>query len=110
MTTATKKMCGEAELILGLMQLTKKRDRLCGGTWVWGKVGAHVSFEALVFPETSPEGYDLDGSRISKLSIRHRGEVTACYDRGWDRMAKLPFDRCLVDCLCAGLAESVFGH
>lgn len=110
MTTATKKMCGEAELILGLMQLTKKRDRLCGGTWVWGKVGPDVTFEALVFPETSPEGYDLDGSRISKLSIRRRGEITVCYDRGWDRVAKSHYDKKLVDLLCAGLAESVFGR
>lgn len=109
MTTATKNLCGEAELILGLMQFTRKRDRHCGGTWVWGKVGQHVTFEALVFPETSPEGYDLEGSRISKLSIRDRGQVTVCYDRGWDRMAKSAFDRSLVDCLCAGLAESVFG-
>jgi hypothetical protein len=109
MTTATKNHGSEAAII-GLMPLTKKRDRHCGGTWVWGKVGQDVTFEALVFPETSPEGYDLDGSRISKLCIRRRGEVTVSYDRGWDRMAKSHYDQKLVDLLCAGLAEAVFGR
>lgn len=31
-----------------------------------------------------PSQYGIDGGRISKLEIRHEGEVMCSYDRGWD--------------------------
>ena len=34
--------------------------------------------------DTPSTDYGIDGGRISKLTIKINGEITANYDRGWD--------------------------
>jgi hypothetical protein len=34
--------------------------------------------------DTPSAEYGIDGGRISKLTIKINGEITANYDRGWD--------------------------
>ena len=94
---------------------TLKITRVCprdvgGGAWVKGTIGGH-RFDALVFPEhTQQPDYELDDSRISKLSLQQIGEraLVACFDRGWDVQPTTAIAKQIVDLLAAGLAETVF--
>ncbi|HEV2971769.1 MAG TPA: hypothetical protein VGY55_17475 [Pirellulales bacterium] len=83
------------------------------GTWVCGTIAGH-RFDALVFPEhaENPE-WELDESRISKLWLARpwlHGHTTVFnWDRGADVLAADPVAAAIVDFLCAGLAEHVYG-
>jgi hypothetical protein len=83
-----------------------------GGTWVCGTIHGH-RFEALVFPEhaENPE-YEIGDSRISKLWIQRLADKKVVYnwDRGADIAAADKTAGAIVDFLCAGLAESTYGH
>lgn len=98
--------------LLESMQITKiePRSLSTGGAWVTGTMGDH-RFDALVFPEHAEcKSYELDGSRISKLSVQNRsGAMVACFDRGWDQRPMTPMAEMIVALLAAGLAETTFG-
>ena len=48
-------------------------------------------------------------SRISKFCLSDgRGDIVACFDRGWDMTPTTDVARQITDLLAAGLAESVF--
>ena len=98
--------------LLATLEITKTTRRAAGaGTWVSGTIGGHA-FEALVFPEhAESESYELGDSRISKLHLQTRpGRVeVACFDRGWYLQPTTDAARAIVDLLCAGLAETVYG-
>ena len=97
---------------LGTLRITKVQPRAsCGGSWATGTIAGH-RFEALVFPEHAEQpGYELGGSRISKLWLRDTasGATVANFDRGWDINPTTDAARRIVDLLAAGLAETVFG-
>ena len=49
------------------------------------KNGKHIACHYWVKHYDEPsETYGIDGGRISKLTIKVSGQVTANYDRGWD--------------------------
>ncbi|MDZ4689080.1 MAG: hypothetical protein SH850_28735 [Planctomycetaceae bacterium] len=95
------------------LEITKTtRRHSVGGSWVSGTLNAH-RFEALVFPEHAENpDYEIDDSRISKLWIQRIADrtVTFNWDRGADIQASDEMTKRIVDFLCAGLAESTYGH
>jgi hypothetical protein len=97
--------------MLDTLEITKREGRATGGNWVKGNIAGHA-FEALVFPEHATDAaFELDDSRISKLSVREQGthREVACFDRGWDRKPSTDAAKAIVDLLASGLAEHVFG-
>ncbi len=86
-----------------------KVERAHTGSWVIGTVDGY-KFQALVFAEHAvlPE-YELAGSKISKLWLPHDCRVAFNWDRGQDVPAQTPEAQALVDFVCAGLAEHVYG-
>jgi hypothetical protein len=89
------------------LKITRIRQRDAGGAWVRGTIGGH-RFDALVFPDhaTFPE-YELDDSRISKLTLQRGGCIVANFDRGWDLRPATPTAERIVGLLSAGLADHI---
>jgi len=113
MTTNPTNQTPDASEILETLRITKVQRRTSGGgSWVVGTIAGH-RFDALVFPEhaESPD-FELAGSRISKLWLKHLDTQTtaANFDRGWDIRPTTPIAATIVDLLAAGLAEHVFGN
>ncbi len=111
MTTNHTNQTPDASEILGTLRITKVQRRTsCGGSWVVGTIAGH-RFNALVFPEhaESPD-FELAGSRISKLWLKHLDTQTtaANFDRGWDIRPTTPMAATIVDLLAAGLAETIY--
>lgn len=97
--------------MLDTLEVAKQSVRKAGGTWVTGTIGGH-RFEALVFGTHADDpAFELDDSRISKLSIREGVTDTevANFDRGWGTKPTTDAARAIVDLLASGLAELVFG-
>jgi hypothetical protein len=102
----------DASDMLDTLVITKREPRAVGGTWVMGTIAGH-GFEALVFPEhASDPGFELNNSRISKLSIRETisRNTVANFDRGWDQEPATDAARAIVGLFCDSLAEFVFGR
>jgi len=95
------------------LTITKTTRRACGGgTWVAGRINDEYRFEALVFPEHADNpDWEIDDSRISKLWISRikNKETTFNWDRGLDMPAASAATQAVVDFLCAGIAEHVYG-
>ena len=111
MTTNPTNQTPDASEILETLRVTKVQRRTsCGGAWVVGTLAGH-RFDALVFPEhaESPD-FELEGSRISKLWLKHLDTQTtaANFDRGWDIRPTTPLAATIVDLLAAGLAETIY--
>ena len=84
-----------------------------GGAWVRGKINNAVRFEALVFAEHAEhESYELNQSKISKLWVQRLSDrkVTFNFDRGLDVPAVNTEVQVVVDFLCEGLSDLVFGQ
>lgn len=81
------------------------------GTWVCGTIHGH-RFDALVFPDhaVNPD-WEIADSRISKLWIQRLADEKMVFN--WDRRADVSADNAtvhaIVDFLCAGLAEHIYG-
>lgn len=97
--------------LMETFRVTKLQRRTAmGGAWVKGTIGGH-RFGALVFPEhVERPDYELDDSRISKLSVQRLGDLgmVANFDRGWDVRPTTPVAEQIVDALACGLAEFVY--
>jgi hypothetical protein len=93
-------------------RITKTTRQAAGaGTWVCGTIAAH-RFEALVFPEHAENpDWEIGDSRISKLWVQRLADKRTVYhwDRGEDSAALTSEAAAIVNFLCAGLAEHVFG-
>ena len=111
---ATNNGTDSDDLDLGFdLTITETERRTCGlGMWVSGTLHGH-GFQALVFPghATNPE-HEIGDSRISKLWVQRLADKTQVYnwDRGADQQPADTIAAAIVDFLCAGLAESTFGH
>jgi hypothetical protein len=96
------------------LQITKCSRQEAGfGTWISGTVNDTYRFDALVFPEHAENSeYEIGDSQISKLWIARGPKRKTVYnwDRGLDVDAATPEVRGVVEILCAGLAETVFGE
>ncbi len=109
--TTTNNAAPDPETVIESLVITKRTGRPVGGNWVTGTIAGHA-FEALVFPEHATDAaFELDNSRISKLWLKDLATNTevACFERGWDRKPTTIAAKVIVDCLAAGLAETVFG-
>jgi len=96
------------------LKITKidRRAKNVGGTWVSGTIDG-FRFDALVFADhAESEGYELEGSRISKLWIQRLADKKTAFnwDRGLDVSATDNETQAMVDFLCEGLADLVFGN
>ena len=99
------------ELDLAITRI-QKRNTGAEGTWVSGKINDEYQFQALVFADhAASEDYELGRSKISKLWIlRLADNVTVFnFDRGLDVQGEDPTTQGIVDFLCAGLADLVYG-
>ncbi|XZE33686.1 DUF7678 domain-containing protein [Pirellulaceae bacterium SH501] len=84
-----------------------------GGSWVQGKINNEYRFDALVFSEHAEcESYELGRSKISKLWIQRFPDraVMFNFDRGLDVAAVNTEVQVVVDFLCEGLSDLVFGQ
>jgi hypothetical protein len=89
------------------------RNRNVGGSWVKGKINDEYRFDALVFAEHAEnESYELAGSKISKLWVQRLSDrkVMFNFDRGMDVPAVNTEVQVIVDFLCVGLSDLVFGQ
>ena len=89
------------------------RDRGSGGSWVQGKINDDYRFDALVFSEHAEhESYELGRSKISKLWIQRLADKKTMFnfDRGLDVPAAKVEVQVVVDFLCEGLSDLVFGQ
>lgn len=89
------------------------RNRAAGGSWVQGKINEDYRFDALVFADHAEnESYELGRSRISKLWIQRLADrkVMFSFDRGLNVPATNTEIQVVVDFLCEGLSDLVFGH
>ena len=94
------------------LTITKTTRRAAGaGTWVRGRLNGH-RFDALVFRQHAENAdYELGESQIGKLWVQRladKAEV-ANFDRGWDVRPTTDEANAIVDFLCAGLAEYIYG-
>jgi hypothetical protein len=94
------------------LTITKTTRRAAGaGTWVCGRMNGH-RFDALVFPEHAENpDYELGESQIGKLWLQRladKAEV-ANFDRGWDVRPTGDEAAAIVDFLCAGLTDHIYG-
>lgn len=108
MTNGSKDNTGDMG---GDFEIVKTTRRAAGGTWVFGHVNGH-SFDALVFAEHAENAeWEIGDSRISKLWLKRLADASTVYswDRGLDIPAKSQTAQHIVDFLCAGLAEHVYG-
>ncbi len=96
---------------LEILKITRRASG--AGTWVIGKINDEYRFDALVFPEhaDNPE-WEIGDSCISKLWIAKLSnkETTYNWDRGLDVPAASKRTQAVVDFLCAGLAEAIYGE
>ena len=93
------------------LEIKKVKPARYAGTWVDGTIYGH-KFCALVFPEHAEcPDYEIGESRISKLWVRRIADKKTVFnwDRGMDVEAADKTAQAIVDFLCAGLAEYVFG-
>jgi hypothetical protein len=82
------------------------------GTWVDGTIDQRYRFQALVFAEhAESEEYELGRSRVSKLWVQDTTAKTTVFhfDRGLDVPAASHEVQAMVDFLCEGIADLVFG-
>jgi hypothetical protein len=97
------------------LKITKisNRNRGAGGSWVQGKINNEYRFDALVFAEHAEhESYELNQSKISKLWVQRLADrkVMFNFDRGLDVPAVNTEVQVIVDFLCEGLSDLVFGQ
>jgi hypothetical protein len=94
------------------LRITKTTRRAAGGgTWVCGTIAGH-RFDALVFAEHAEyESFELNRSKISKLWIQRMADKKTMFnfDRGLDVPAANTEIQMVVDFLCEGLSDLVFG-
>jgi hypothetical protein len=94
------------------LRITKTTRRAAGGgTWVCGTIAGH-RFDALVFAEHAEyESFELNRSKISKLWIQRMADKKTMFnfDRGLDVPAANTEIQVVVDFLCEGLSDLVFG-
>jgi hypothetical protein len=89
------------------------RNRAVGGSWVQGRINDEYRFDALVFADhAESEDYGLGRSKISKLWIERLADhkVMFNFDRGLDVPAVNTEVQVVVDFLCEGLSDLVFGQ
>jgi hypothetical protein len=89
------------------------RNRGAGGSWVQGKINDEYRFDALVFADhADQESFELNRSKISKLWIQRLSDrkVMFNFDRGLDVPAVNTEVQVVVDFLCEGLSDLVFGQ
>jgi hypothetical protein len=89
------------------------RNRNIGGSWVQGEMNDQYRFEALVFADhAESEEYELGRSKISKLWIQRISDRKTMFnfDRGLDVPAANTEIQVVVDFLCEGLSDLVFGE
>jgi hypothetical protein len=89
------------------------RIRAVGGSWVQCRINDEYRFDALVFADhAESEDYELGRSKISKLWIERLADhkVMFNFDRGLDVPAVNTEVQVVVDFLCEGLSELVFGQ
>ena len=89
------------------------RNRGAGGSWVQGKINDDYRFDALVFADHAEhESYELNQSKISKLWVQRLADrkVMFNFDRGLDVPAVNTEVQVIVDFLCEGLSDLVFGQ
>ena len=82
------------------------------GTWVDGTIDQRYRFQALVFAEhAESEEYELGRSRISKLWVQDTtaNSTVFHFDRGFDVPAASDEVQAMVDFLCEGIVDLVFG-
>jgi len=84
-----------------------------GGTWVDGTVAGH-RFQALIFAghAANPEHQVNGDSRISKLWLQRLAgkHVVYSWDRGLDVPPADSMAAAIVDFVCEGLADFIFGR
>ncbi|XZE17456.1 DUF7678 domain-containing protein [Pirellulaceae bacterium SH449] len=88
------------------------RNRNAGGSWVRGKINDEYRFEVLVFADhAEQESFELNRSKISKLWIQRLADKKTMFnfDRGLDVPAANTEIQVVVDFLCEGLSDLVFG-
>ena len=88
-------------------------NRAVGGSWVQGRINDEYRFDALVFADhAESEDYELGRSKISKLWIERLADhkVMFNFDRGLDVPAVNTEVQVVVDFLCEGLSDLVFGQ
>jgi hypothetical protein len=89
------------------------RNRAVGGSWVQGRINNEYRFDALVFADHAvSEDYELGRSKISKLWIERLVDrrVMFNFDRGLDVPAVNTEVQVVIDFLCEGLSDLVFGQ
>ena len=99
------------DLDLTITKITN-RNSAAGGSWVRGKINDEYRFEALVFAEhAEQESFALNQSKISKLWIQRLTDKKTMFnfDRGLDVPAVNTEVQVVVDFLCEGLSDLVFG-
>ncbi|MGV3483351.1 MAG: DUF7678 domain-containing protein [Planctomycetaceae bacterium] len=88
------------------------RDRHAGGAWVQGNINEEFRFDALVFADHAErESYELGRSKISKLWIQRMTDKHTMFnfDRGLDVPAGNTEAQVIVNFLCEGLSDLIFG-
>lgn len=102
----------EHDLDLTITKISN-RNRAAGGSWVRGKINDEYRFDALVFAEhAEQESFELNQSKISKLWVQRLADrkVMFNFDRGLDVPAVNTEVQVVVDFLCTGLSDLVFGR
>lgn len=62
-----------------------QKQKEAGTIWKEGAIlirGKVYKYQAKVYEEGSE--YGIEGGRVSKVMIKHDGEIVVNYDRGWD--------------------------
>lgn len=80
--------------------------------WVEGTLNGH-KFQAKVFPEhCDVESWELNHSKIAKLHVRRLSDNKEVFnfDRGADVPAENALVQAIVEFLCAGLADHLYGE
>jgi hypothetical protein len=112
MTKTNKGGANDIDLDLTITKISN-RNRNAGGSWVQGKINDEYRFDALVFAEHAESpSYELNQSKISKLWIQRLTDrqTMFSFDRGLDVPAANTETQVVVDFLCEGLSELVFGE
>ena len=116
-TTIHQPKHGDAKMTQHDLDLTitkiSNRSRNAGGAWVQGKINDEYRFDALVFADhAESESYELNQSKISKLWIQRLADKKTMFnfDRGLDVRAVNTETQVVVDFLCEGLSDLVFGE
>jgi hypothetical protein len=95
------------------LTITKITNRSAGGAWVKGNINEEYRFDALVFADYAEcESYELGRSKISKLWIQRIADKRTMFnfDRGLDVAAGNTEVQVIVDFLCEGLSDLIFGR